>query len=292
LEEEDQSLTKEEYLNIINHLPETVHTVFVIGGGEPLTFPGIEDILSLIKARGLRGILFTNGSLLSPELAGLLIKIGWDFIRVSFNAATPETYHAVNGTDDHQRGTTNIKYILDHRSSTAPRPVLNLNFIIHKTNWEEIAAFALFCEQLGVDGMTYDPMFVINPDLILPRANIPRAYRLLLNALPHMRGQYNVEYILPFYSNAEEEHASTHPNSYFNDKYCALQLLDINSQGATVPCCFLWNIPDVPNVRTSSLPEIWDHYAGLRLNLLQGKFTKFCYRYCNCSLPVKPNCHE
>lgn len=292
LKQEEQSLTKEEYLDLISHLPESVHTVFVIGGGEPLTFRGIEEILSLIKSRGLRGTLFTNGSLLSPELADHLIRIGWDFIRVSFNAATPETYRAVNGVDDHQRVTTNIKYILDRRSRAPRRPAIDLNFVIHKTNWKEIEDFALFCEQVGVDGMTYDPMFVINRDLVLPLSDRSRAYRLLQNAQQHLHGQHNIDYVLPFYSDAEEEQASTHPASYFDDKYCALQVLDINSQGATVPCCFLWELPDIPNVRTSSLQDIWSHYHGLRLNLLQGKFTELCYRYCSCSLPIKPDCHE
>ena len=67
-------------------------TVFFGGFGEPLSHPGIVDMVAGVKALGAPVELITNGTLLTQEMSGRLIEAGLDMLWVSLDGATPESY--------------------------------------------------------------------------------------------------------------------------------------------------------------------------------------------------------
>ena len=67
-------------------------TVFFGGLGEPLFHPDIVEMVGQAKALGSSVELITNGTLLTKDLSEQLIEAGLDFLWVSLDGATPESY--------------------------------------------------------------------------------------------------------------------------------------------------------------------------------------------------------
>ncbi len=67
-------------------------TVFFGGFGEPMSHPGIVDMVARVKSLGATVELITNGTLLTQEMSRRLIEAGLDMLWVSLDGATPESY--------------------------------------------------------------------------------------------------------------------------------------------------------------------------------------------------------
>ena len=67
-------------------------TVFFGGIGEPLSHPHMVEMVGQAKALGSSVELITNGTLLTKDLSKQLIEAGLDFLWVSLDGATPESY--------------------------------------------------------------------------------------------------------------------------------------------------------------------------------------------------------
>ncbi len=50
--------------------------IILLGGGEPLIYSGVRDIVDYINSLGLQQVLFTNGTLVTREIAQFLFKKG------------------------------------------------------------------------------------------------------------------------------------------------------------------------------------------------------------------------
>lgn len=67
-----------------------VQAVILIGGGEPLMHKAVGRVMEILHSAGIRIGLVTNGTLIDRHLDDLAARLSW--IRVSVDAATPETY--------------------------------------------------------------------------------------------------------------------------------------------------------------------------------------------------------
>jgi hypothetical protein len=75
-----------------------VNSVFLTGGGEPLQHPDLAAMVDELTSIGLGWGLFTNGILLTPELAKKLLQAKPGFFRVSLDAGGSELYSKIYGT--------------------------------------------------------------------------------------------------------------------------------------------------------------------------------------------------
>ena len=60
-----------------------------IGGGEPLLYPSIFEVLSSARELGLNTVVTTNGTLVTPEIADKLRELNLYEVRVSFEGSRP-----------------------------------------------------------------------------------------------------------------------------------------------------------------------------------------------------------
>ena len=116
------------------HLP-AAPTFFFGGYGEPLSHPDIVWMVKQAKSLQARVELITNGILLSEDLARQLIEAGLDFIWVSLDGATPESYADVRLGAALPQVLDNLsrfyRYrILNHLQS----PDLGISFVAMKRN--------------------------------------------------------------------------------------------------------------------------------------------------------------
>ena len=71
--------------------------IIILTGGEPLLRPDIYEIAQYIKGKGLRAVLATNGTLLTPEIARKLKDVGIQRVSISIDGATKEKHDVFRG---------------------------------------------------------------------------------------------------------------------------------------------------------------------------------------------------
>ena len=72
-------------------------TTVKLTGGEPLLHPRIREILEIVRDRGMRLFVETNGVLCTPELAGLIRECERPFVSVSLDGADAGTHEWIRG---------------------------------------------------------------------------------------------------------------------------------------------------------------------------------------------------
>jgi molybdenum cofactor biosynthesis enzyme MoaA len=79
-------------------------------------------------------------------------------LRISFDAATEETYNKIRVGGDWNLLLNNVawvrKYITDNNLPTK----LSADFVVQKNNYQEIPAFSRLVEQLGITHVSYQNM--------------------------------------------------------------------------------------------------------------------------------------
>ncbi len=71
--------------------------IIILTGGEPLLRADVYDIARYATGRGLRAVLATNGTLLTPDIAQKLKDAGIQRISISIDGATAQTHDTFRG---------------------------------------------------------------------------------------------------------------------------------------------------------------------------------------------------
>lgn len=103
------------YKRIIDNIEDLdfkFETIFFHGNGEPLLNKHFVDMISIAAERKIarRYIMFTNGTLMVPEIFDRLMYSGISEINVSLDIIDPETYRKVKGKDLLTNVLNNIDY--------------------------------------------------------------------------------------------------------------------------------------------------------------------------------------
>ncbi len=142
--------------------------VDLTGGGEPLTNPHIPEIVQAVKEAGCKVGFSTNGTLLTPELAENLIRLGLDWISISFDAATPETYHQIRQGSSYETVIGNIRALRDLKKQLDSKtPKLMMVFVMmvgDQENFHELPQYIGLAHLLGVEQVVAKNLDVITKD--------------------------------------------------------------------------------------------------------------------------------
>lgn len=84
-------LTTEEGLRLIDDLAAFGVPVILFSGGEPLIRPDLLDLIRHAQHRGIRAVISTNGTLITPEKAREMASINLSYVGVSIDG--PEKVH-------------------------------------------------------------------------------------------------------------------------------------------------------------------------------------------------------
>ncbi len=90
-------LSTEEARMMIDDLAAFGSPVLLFSGGEPLMRPDLPELAQHAVSRGMRAVISTNGSLLTPQNAAVFKKIGLSYIGVSLDGME-ETHDRFRGT--------------------------------------------------------------------------------------------------------------------------------------------------------------------------------------------------
>lgn len=123
-------------------------------GGEPFLNPDILEIMELI-GDDFQLEITSNGILINKQIIEKLKKVNLSNIKISVNAATPETYFKVNGKNYFERVLDNIRLLVKNHI-----PV-TISYVVNKLNLHEIKKAENLFKELGVN-IVFTPFLIEN----------------------------------------------------------------------------------------------------------------------------------
>lgn len=125
----------------------SVKPFYSLFGGEPLTYPHLEELITRIKRAGSIVDTPTNGTLLT-ENASMLVRTGFDSIRVSLDGPQ-EANDIQRGKGSYAKAIKGIETLYDEREKAGKKkPTISLIYTITNDNYNSIER--LFLDDLDL----------------------------------------------------------------------------------------------------------------------------------------------
>lgn len=149
--EEPAALSLEQVCRLVSQFP-TVSRVVLHGVGEPLLNRELPKIIAWLKERDIYVLFNSNGTLISKRWREALVASRLDEIRISLDAATPESFARVRGKPLFEVITRNIIGLIALKTEKrSPTPVVSLWLTGLKETLKELPDFIHLAHRLGVD---------------------------------------------------------------------------------------------------------------------------------------------
>ena len=162
-----------------------VRAVILIGGGEPLAHPETGWVIDYLGDHDVQVGVTTNGILIDRHQKVLAEKTSW--VRVSMDAATPETFHyfrpSPTGVSQFDRIVSNMKKFSEVKRGKLGYSFLLLSDVdgdgtVKRSNLSEIHQGALVAKEAGCDYFEVKPSYDMGHFLISqPRSELEEARR-------------------------------------------------------------------------------------------------------------------
>jgi MoaA/NifB/PqqE/SkfB family radical SAM enzyme len=154
----EELLTVSEYCRLCDELVSLgVGEISVSGGGEPLLYRGIEEVLRHITSSHIKLRVVTNANHMSSETLQVLTLA--NEVRISIDSVKPDTYNFMRGLRGGnllQRTLEHIHMLVQQRAQLRRTVKVACTFLISEPNLPEIETFSeVMIEGIGVDTVVY-----------------------------------------------------------------------------------------------------------------------------------------
>ncbi len=137
---------------LLDEVGDTLLTMRLWHYGEPLLNPDLPRMVRAAKDRGVFVAASTNGSLLAPAVARDLVEAGLDYLIVSFDAGTRETYRLLHGADAFEAVRSNLLGLsAARRKAGSRRPFVEFQVVVHRQNEAETGLALGIGRDVGAD---------------------------------------------------------------------------------------------------------------------------------------------
>jgi radical SAM protein with 4Fe4S-binding SPASM domain len=138
------------FKSIVDELP-ALEKITLQGLGEPLLAPDLFRMIQYAAARGVRMGFNTNGTFLTRERAERLVRAGLDWLHISVDGATADTYERIRHGSNFARVRKNIIGLVEAmRDLEASRPAVQLVFVAMRRNVAELPALVRLAHEWGI----------------------------------------------------------------------------------------------------------------------------------------------
>ena len=134
-------------------------SIIFSGGGEPIIYNGLADMIKLAASYGIKIGMVTNFIRVSDKMMEAVVdNLSW--VRISVNAASTEAYKTAQGMDPivWDMLIANMKKLVKRRNEKQTKLVIGASFIVQKSNWRDVYNFVELCTELGVDYVIFRPV--------------------------------------------------------------------------------------------------------------------------------------
>jgi len=154
-----------EVLSACAPLARLARSALIGGFGEPLLHPRFEYIAAWAKSRVPFVFFFTNGLLMTEDLAASLVRLEVDFVSFSLGGARAEIHRAVRGVslDAALAGVRNLVEARDSRG--ASRPEVAFNVVQMNSVLGELNGIVDVAQASGITRIDMPQLWVEAPDV-------------------------------------------------------------------------------------------------------------------------------
>jgi len=244
----------EHFTHTMDELGPTLLHVEFSNWGEPLLNPLIYDMVRYTKQFGVEVHLSSHFNHFSEEAANRIIDCGLDWMILSIDGATPETYARYRVGGDFNKVMRNLKTLVEvKRRRNSPKPYLIWQFLVFRHNEHEIDRVKALGKEMGVDIVGISPAAI---------------------GIPEMLPQGPGKYLYPELGKAAVQEMTNAEDYYGNQKkglpLCVWPWLGsvVNANGSVSPCCGIEDEEkDYGNAFERGFFDIWrgrDYSEGRR----------------------------
>ncbi|MBI4355788.1 MAG: SPASM domain-containing protein [Candidatus Omnitrophica bacterium] len=260
-------LSLDRYRAILDQFPH-VRFLTLQGVGEPLLNPELTAMIREAKRRRIAIGLFTNGSLLTPDISAAFADIPLDWLNVSLDGATAATFEQIRLGGRFDQVVQNLRECLRIRGRRQA-PVIGLWCVASRANLGELPALVELAGELGVDRVTVQEMHAWGDPVWRERLVGERisgsdpafhaAAQQARRAAQHRRVRLDIR---PATGSAPARRSCQWP---WKSTY-------VTVEGFVTPCCMQGSDPAIlnfGNLTDASFAEIWnsDGYQQFRRQL-------------------------
>jgi radical SAM protein with 4Fe4S-binding SPASM domain len=179
-QQKEQILSAKQWYRIIDEFAAEGCLWLIMTGGEPLSHPDFLDIYTHVKKKGIYITLFTNATLITPEIADFIRDWPPLLVEVTLYGGTKETYEKVTGVSgSYERCLQGIELLVERHIQP------NLKAVAMTLNKDEIHIMENYAKKLGLS-FRWDAS-------IMPRIDHglePHQYRLTPEEVMKMEMEY------------------------------------------------------------------------------------------------------
>ncbi|MCP4536724.1 MAG: radical SAM protein [Chloroflexi bacterium] len=222
-----------------------------VGGGEPLLYDGLFDVLTYARERGIVPNLTTNGTLLSTDVIRHLVWAGVGRVNLSWNG--PDNRHRGRGQSAMQA----LRMLLN---STLR---VGVNLLVTPTLLPHLSQTLARLQTLGIQGVTIlrpkPPAISSKPSIAWYNANrLRRADLLRLRTILNgWQGVLRIEVDSALVSLMGDANPTLLRQRGIHGCTAGRRICTIWPDGRVTPCSFLADL-SVGNVRQTPFAELWE----------------------------------
>jgi radical SAM protein with 4Fe4S-binding SPASM domain len=264
-----KEMALEEGLRLVDDLASLKVPILIFTGGEPLMSRNFYPLAFHAREKGLRTVISTNGTLITPEVAGLLAEARVRYVGVSLDSAIPKRHDEFRGVvGAHERALKGLKNARDAGLKTGLRITLT------RDNWQDIPALLNLALEEGIPRFC---LYHLVPtgrgagisDWDVTPEQRRSVIRLLAEAAMELKGE-NIEilttdspmdgaYLLELLKGDPRYEQVRRLLANAGGCSTGSKVANINHRGDVHPCHFMPQVV-VGNVRERSFKDIWiDH---------------------------------
>jgi len=283
-----------DFKRIIDQFPCLV-TLNLQGMGEPLLNKDIFEMIAYCKSKKIMVFFTTNATLIDEKIAKKIVDSGLDYLVVSVDGATPETFEKIRAGAKFDQVIENIKRVVaEKKKKKSEKPRIVVHFCASEDNIEELPQVLKLAKEFGAVELEVGNILFWGKDYLREKLsdkkialNIDRAKKII-NETKRDADRLGIDFFW----------LGNKMNKVFTDRDLRLHAdprlcrqpfrsCFVTVDGYITYCSDIADprITNFGNILTEDFRDIWNNpdYRDLRRSFLKGKIPKLCRE---CTKPV------
>jgi radical SAM protein with 4Fe4S-binding SPASM domain len=254
------------FKKIIDETGKYLISIDLFNWGEPLLNDDIYEMIAFAHGHDIVTSVSTNFQHFTEGDAEKMISSGLDFLILSIDGASQESYEKYRVSGDFQRIIENISLIVrKKRERRCRHPYICWQFLVMKHNEHEVEAARRMAGELGIDRVTIDHAFLpvgTREEALKWLPGNPRYHRYNVEGLEKRWRAMESQPNIPQAGNEpgdEDNSGKQDLKRRINCSWLWTQTT-INWDGSVSPCCAIYDpSEDFGNMSETSLRNIWNN---------------------------------
>jgi MoaA/NifB/PqqE/SkfB family radical SAM enzyme len=253
-------------------------SLFIAGHGEPFMAKDIFRMIDYAKSKNCEVRTTTNMTLINQDVARKLVDSQFDYVYISFDAASPQLFEKIRRGAKFETVINNIKTLsMIKKERCSGKPSLFFIVTLIRENLYELSKIVELASQLGIEVIIINTLRVVNKGLAVEEqspTNFPELAREILSVAQRRAKELGVTFSYPDYRRHHQEGRI----DVCRQPWDTLVVAD---DGTIFPCCSYR--PALGNIFKDNVKDVWNSRNFRLVRSLVRKENSICY-YCTNAL--------